>query len=159
MQFELLINQLELNGFEQYEISNFARNKKYAIHNTAYWKNEPYLGIGPSAHSFNKTSRSWNIANNNLYMKAIEAKQPSYESEILSDENQMNEYLMTGLRTMWGCDLNHISSRFGIRFSELLLPKIKQKESEGLIEINGRSFKLTRSGKLFADGIAGGFFV
>ncbi len=158
-QFEILIDTLLQNNFEQYEISNFARNKKYAVHNSAYWKNEIYLGIGPSAHSFNKTSRSWNIANNAKYVLAIEAKEPALETEILSIENQLNEYVMTGLRTIWGCDLRHIENTFGKSISEIFLPKIKQKVADGLIEINGTNFKLTRKGKVFADGIASDLFV
>ena len=158
-QFEILIDKLAQHHYEQYEVSNFARNNKYAIHNSAYWKNEMYLGIGPSAHSFNKISRSWNIANNAKYIQAIDANKPDHETEILSTENQLNEYLMTGLRTIWGCDLQHIEKTFGEQFSEKILPKIKQKETEGLIEINGTNFKLTRKGKLFADGIASELFV
>jgi len=157
-QFEILIDTLQQNNFEQYEISNFARNKKYAVHNSAYWKNEMYLGIGPSGHSFNKISRSWNIANNAKYIQAIEANKPAFETEVLSIENQLNEYVMTGLRTIWGCDLQHIEKTFGKQFSENILPKIKQKESDGLIEINETNFKLTRKGKLFADGIASELF-
>jgi oxygen-independent coproporphyrinogen III oxidase len=158
-QFEILIDSLQQNNFEQYEISNFARNKKYAIHNSAYWKNEIYLGIGPSAHSFNKTSRSWNIANNAKYIHAIEANKPDFETEVLSTENQLNEYVMTGLRTIWGCDLQHIEKSFGKQFSEIILPKINQKVADGLIEINVTNFKLTRKGKLFADGIASDLFL
>jgi oxygen-independent coproporphyrinogen-3 oxidase len=158
-QFEILIDKLAQHHYEQYEVSNFARNNKYAIHNSAYWKNEMYLGIGPSAHSFNKISRSWNIANNAKYIQAIDANKPDHETEILSTENQLNEYLMTGLRTIWGCDLQHIEKTFGKQFSEKILPIIKQKKTEGLIEINGTNFKLTRKGKLFADGIASELFV
>ena len=157
-QFEILIDTLQQNNFEQYEISNFARNKKYAIHNSAYWKNEMYLGIGPSAHSFNKISRSWNVANNAKYIQAIEANKPDFETEVLSTENQLNEYVMTGLRTIWGCDLQHIEKSFGKQFSEIILPKINQKVADGLIEINVTNFKLTRKGKLFADGIASELF-
>jgi len=157
-QFDILIDTLEQNNFEQYEISNFARDKKYAVHNTAYWKNEIYLGIGPSAHSFDKTSRSWNIANNTKYIQAIETNEPIIETEFLTIENQYNEYLMTGLRTIWGCDLQHIEKTFRKQFSEKMLSKINQKVDEGLIEINGTNFKLTRKGKLFADGIASEFF-
>ncbi len=157
--FELLISVLEKNGFEQYEISNFAKNKKYALHNTNYWNNKNYLGIGPSAHSFNNLSRSWNIANNNAYIKAIEENNPSIETEFLTLENRFNEYVMTGLRTIWGCNLHYIEKEFGNLFLSPLQSKIAQKENEDLIEINGANFKLTRKGKLFADGIASDFFV
>lgn len=157
-QFEILIDKLEQHHFEQYEISNFARNKKYAVHNTNYWKNKSYLGIGPSAHSFNTTSRSWNVANNNAYIKAIEADKPTYETEILSIENRLNEYLMTGLRTIWGCNLDEIQKTFGAMYLEELLPKLHEKEKAGLLEINENYFKLSRKGKLFADGVASELF-
>ncbi len=90
-QFEILVNTLSENGYEQYEISNFARNRKYAVHNTSYWKGQWYLGLGPSAHSFNGKSRSWNIANNNLYIQFINNKTPAFEEELLSEENQWND--------------------------------------------------------------------
>lgn len=157
-QFEMLTETLEQNGFEQYEISNFARNKKYAVHNTSYWKNEPYLGIGPSAHSFNKIARSWNVASNKQYVKGITQGEPSIETEVLTIENRVNEYLMTGLRTIWGCDLAGIERQFGTQYTAQLLPQVQQKVQEGLMEMNGTHFKLTRKARLLADGIAAGLF-
>jgi oxygen-independent coproporphyrinogen-3 oxidase len=157
-QFGILVDTLEHNGFEQYEISNFARHQKYAVHNTSYWKNQCYLGIGPSAHSFNKTSRSWNIANNAAYVKAIARNEPAAETELLTTENRFNEYLMTGLRTMWGCDTGYIETTFGKSFSQKLLGQLEQKQAEGLIRLDGPAFILTKKGKLFADGIAAELF-
>jgi putative oxygen-independent coproporphyrinogen III oxidase len=158
-QFELLVSTLEQHAFEQYEISNFARKHKYAVHNTNYWKNRPYLGIGPSAHSFNNHSRSWNIANNTKYMQGIHSGIPNLETEILTPQNQLNEYLMTGLRTMWGCNLRDISQRFGAHSSSHIADQIQDPKYANLIEINGSIFKLSRKGRLFADGIAAELFV
>ncbi|MEI6507418.1 MAG: radical SAM family heme chaperone HemW [Bacteroidota bacterium] len=157
-QFEMLISILGKNKFEQYEISNFARNKKYAIHNTSYWKNEIYLGVGPSAHSFNKITRCWNVANNVSYLKAIEQNNPLFETEILTIENRLNEYIMTGLRTIWGCDIQFIESEFGQSYSEKITQEIVKMQSAGLIEIKGDIFTLTPKAKLFADKIASDLF-
>src|SRR5690606_887350 len=104
-QMMMLIDTLTLNGFEHYEISNFARNGRYAKHNTNYWKGKHYLGIGPSAHSFNGESRSWNVANNAKYIAALADNTDFQEIENLSKEDQFNEYVMTSIRTMWGLDL------------------------------------------------------
>jgi oxygen-independent coproporphyrinogen-3 oxidase len=107
-QFEHMINYLNANDYEQYEISNFARNGHYARHNSSYWKRRPYLGVGPSAHSFNGVSRQYNIANNALYIKSIQEGNLSFEAETLTAFDQVNDYLLTSLRTIWGCDLGII---------------------------------------------------
>ena len=106
------ISHLTENGYEQYEISNFAKPGKHAIHNSNYWKGKHYLGIGPSAHSFNGVSRSWNIANNALYIKGIIAKELPLETEELSINDRFNEYVMISLRTKWGIDKNHVEKPF-----------------------------------------------
>lgn len=157
-QFEYMLTFLEQHGFEQYEISNFARNKQYAVHNTNYWKNKPYLGIGPSAHSFNGQQRSWNVANNNQYIKAIQQNKTAYEVELLTPENQINEYLMTGLRTIWGCNWQEIEQRFGKDKMQKLEQNIKPYIQSEHIENSPTSFKLTRKGRLLADGIAADLF-
>jgi oxygen-independent coproporphyrinogen-3 oxidase len=158
-QFEILVNTLEANGFEQYEISNFARNGQYAVHNTNYWKNKIYLGIGPSAHSFNKLTRSWNIANNNLYLRGIESGNSVSEIEELTIENRINEYIMTSLRTIWGLDIKWFEKEFGEQFTQTIETSLKQKIHEELIEQNGRFYKLTRQARIMADGIASDLFV
>jgi oxygen-independent coproporphyrinogen-3 oxidase len=158
-QFELLVNTLETNGFEQYEISNFARNGQYAVHNTNYWKNKIYLGIGPSAHSFNKLTRSWNIANNNLYLKGIESENLVSEVEELTIENRINEYIMTSLRTIWGLDIKWFGKEFGPLFTQTIETSLKQKIHEGLIEQNEHFYRLTRQARIMADGIASDLFV
>lgn len=158
-QFDIMIDTLGAAGFEQYELSNFAREKKYARHNSNYWKGKHYLGVGPSAHSFNGVSRSWNIGNNQLYIKGIEQHQPERETEMLSPENQFNEYLMTGLRTMWGCRLDEIEKQFGRHRLEQLLKDIQPYLDREMINVTDNTLLLQRKGKFFADGIAADLFV
>lgn len=159
VQFDMLVNTLEKNGFEQYEISNFARNGQYAVHNTNYWKNKLYLGVGPSAHSFNKTTRSWNIANNNQYLKGMEAQQPVMEIEELSIENRINEYIMTSLRTIWGLDMNWFEQEFSAPRAAALKTALLQKIQDGSIQQQGHFYTLTRDSRILADGIASDLFV
>lgn len=156
--FNTMVDMLESFGFEQYEISNFARNKSYAKHNSSYWQNKPYLGIGPSAHSFNGTTRSWNIANNQKYMQAIQAGNRPAEWEELTIENRINEYLMTGLRTIWGCNWQHIDEAFGPLFNQELQKKLGPFIQRDLIISDEGCFKLTRKARILADGIAADLF-
>lgn len=158
-QFNILVDTLEANGFEQYEISNFARNKQYAVHNTNYWKNKLYLGIGPSAHSFNKDSRSWNVAHNIKYIKGIALGTPEVETEQLSLENRVNEYIMTSLRTIWGFDRNWFAQEFGTDLSKTVDDAFKKKIDSGLIESTETFYKLKRESRILADGIASDLFL
>ncbi len=157
-QFEILVNQLGEYGFDQYEISNFARNQEYAVHNTSYWQNKPYLGVGPSAHSFNGKQRSWNIANNQLYMKQLVLGQLPLEIENLTLANRINEYIMTGLRTIWGCNWEEINIRFGNQCTTILKQKIEPYINNQKILDNGENFKLTPQARILADGIASDLF-
>lgn len=157
-QFNMMIEQLGSFGFEQYEISNFARNKEYAVHNTSYWQNKPYLGVGPSAHSFNGNQRSWNIANNQLYMKQLTQHILPLEIEMLTNNNRINEYIMTGLRTIWGCNWQEIKSRFGEDYYKYLKLKIEPYIQQKQIVDNGTVFKLTTNARILADGIASDLF-
>lgn len=157
-QFLMLVETLAQNGYEQYEISNFARNQQYAVHNTSYWKNEPYLGIGPSAHSYDRVSRSWNISNNQLYMQRMEQGLPTEEKEILTIENRFNEYLMTGLRTMWGCEKKVLQSDYHTQF-KLIEKELAKKIDLNQIEETDTHFWLTKEARFFADGIAADLFV
>ena len=158
-QFLFLMAQLQANGWEQYEISNFALNQSYSRHNTNYWRNVPYLGIGPSAHSFDSKSRQWNTKVNNRYIQDIAAGNPVFEKEILSLSDQVNEYLMTALRTMWGLDLRLIEQKFGQTVRAAILktsqPFIAQKQ----LVLQDEKLILTQSGKLFADHIAAELFL
>ena len=151
-QFLLLMDWLNEAGYEHYEISNFAKPGMRSKHNSSYWSGKKYLGIGPSAHSFDGVSRQWNIANNKLYIESTTNGMLPEEGEILTDVQRLNEYIMTSLRTMEGLDLSRVSSQeLGIRSRKFI-------DTGKMIEENG-FLKLTREGKLFADGIAAELFI
>lgn len=158
-QFEQMIAYLNANHYEQYEISNFARNGHYALHNSSYWKRRPYLGVGPSAHSFNGVSRQYNIANNALYIKSIQAGNLPFESETLTAFEQVNDYLLTSLRTIWGCDLGVIKEISGIDLLEIQKSYFTAFFEKEWIHINNNVLYLTPKGKLFADRIASDLFL
>lgn len=151
-------DKLSMNSYEHYEISNYAKDKVYALHNTNYWKGEPYLGIGPSAHSFNGISRQWNIANNRKYIESINKNILPIEKEILTDDDKYNEYIMTGLRTMWGIDIDKINI-FGVDKSTFFLKEINEYLNKGYIIKRGTTYTLSRQGKLYADRVASNLFV
>ena len=159
IQFEMLVKNLNESGFEQYEISNFARKQKYAVHNTNYWKNKPYLGVGPSAHSFNQKSRQWNIASNQHYMKAIGEGNPFWEEEILTFENRVNEYIMTSLRTQWGLDKTWFNAEFGDATYASVKIGLDTKIAQGLIEYRNNHYTIARSARFLSDGIAADLFL
>lgn len=152
-QFEILMDQMALNGYEHYEISNFAKPGYYARHNANYWKGISYLGLGPSAHSFNGRSRQWNIAHNAKYIQAINRRDEFFEKEILDGKDQYNEYVLTSLRTSWGCELSKIK-QFGQKYENHFLKNIKQFVDKQNVDFKTDSYTLTRSGKLIADRIA-----
>ena len=155
-QFDILTNKLNASNYEHYEISNFAKDGFYSKHNSNYWKGKKYLGIGPSAHSFNGESRQWNMANNAKYMGSLKENKLNYEMEILTPEQQYNEYVMTALRTMWGIDFLKIKNMSQADyFLKNINPFIEQK----LIVENNGHFKLTNKGKFLADGIAAELFL
>ncbi len=149
-QFEYLIKQTATAGYEHYEISNFAKPGWHSRHNSSYWKGNKYLGVGASAHSFNGISRQWNVANNAKYVQAILAGNIPFEIEILTPEQRYNEYVMTSLRTIWGCDLNNIAVNFQPYFLKNIAPYLAQ---EAVVR-SGNIFRLTQKGKLLADRIA-----
>ena len=155
-QFELLVSTLAHAGFEQYEISNFAKDQKYAKHNSAYWNFSPYLGVGPSAHSFDGQQRRWNVANNTNYYQRVGKNQDWFEVEKLTESEKWNEYFLTGLRTKWGILKKNIQKMGGMNSSELPLMDTYLK-NEWILEADA-SFVLTEKGKLQADGIASSFF-
>ena len=159
-QFEILMERAPLMGYEHYEISNLALPGMYAIHNTAYWQGKAYLGIGPSAHSFDgQKTRRWNVANNALYTRNIMAGSPVSDEEVLTSVQRLNEYIMTSLRTMWGCDLGKIEREWGNDYVKLALGDAQQFVETGKLQIADHKLLLTNEGKLFADGIAGELFV
>ncbi len=158
-QFLKLIDFLTMKGYEHYEISNFSKPEWRSKHNTSYWLGKTYLGIGPSAHSFNKTSRQWNIANNALYIKAIQQKEIPYTIEQLTLTQQLNEYIMISLRTMEGLDLNYVVNNWGKEYAIILKEHIPLLQQNGWIEKNlSNKIILSLQGKLKADGIAAMLF-
>jgi oxygen-independent coproporphyrinogen-3 oxidase len=154
-QFLLLMEWLENAGYDHYEISNFARPDRRSRHNSSYWQGKKYLGLGPSAHSFNGKSRQWNISNNNTYIESIEKDEIPFEEEILTPSQKANEYIMTSLRTMEGLDISKIPEAMS---HELRSASKKFIESGELI-LKENKLLLTREGKLFADGIAADLFI
>jgi oxygen-independent coproporphyrinogen III oxidase len=157
-QLLLLMNWMEQAGYEHYEISNFALPGHRSRHNSAYWQGVPYLGLGPSAHSYDGRSREWNIANNARYIAALAGGTlPVAEKEVLTPVQQLNEYIMISLRTMEGIDLSAVSRRFGAGPAEALLQRAQAHIRKGMI-VKPENLVLTKEGKLFADGIAADLF-
>lgn len=155
-QFQLLVAVLAKHGFEQYEISNFAKNEQYSKHNTAYWQGVKFAGIGPSAHGYDGVSRYWNVANNVRYMKAMELGTPDDEWEELSKYDRFNELLMVGLRTKWGVSLTELAALLPLEDEWILQIEELLKEKDAVIEDN--RLILTLQGKLRADAIASDLF-
>ncbi|MDN3722762.1 radical SAM family heme chaperone HemW [Aequorivita sp. SDUM287046] len=157
--YEILLSETEKAGYENYEFSNFGKPSFYSRNNTAYWEGKPYLGIGPSAHSYNGKSRSWNVANNTKYIKSIEAGLLPSEMEILSIEDKYNEYIMTGLRTKKGISLEKIESEFGTNYSEYLLKQAENHLQNELLILENQTLKISKKGKFLSDGIASDLFL
>ena len=157
--FEIVVDSLTKLGFEHYEISNFALPGHQSNHNSSYWKSKPYLGLGPSAHSFNGHSRQWNIANNALYIKSLEENKVPFEIEQLEIVTQYNEYMMISLRLQIGVSLTEIEKRFGIAYLEHTKTIAKSLLDEGKIETTPQGFTITKNARFLADGIASDFFI
>ena len=151
--FSMLIDTLAQNGFEHYEISNFAKSKKYSIHNTSYWKNEKYIGLGPSAHSYDGENRSWNIASLEKYITAIQSGELLQETEKLTFTQKYNEFILTGLRTMWGVDLNLLKEKFGQELFDYCLQNARKFIREGFLVSKDNSLIMNRKGIFISDGI------
>ncbi len=156
--FELLMQWLGNAGYNHYEISNFAKPNFQSKHNSSYWQGEPYIGFGPSAHSFNVHSRQWNVANNALYIQSMEQNNIPFEIEILSAEDQLNEYIMTSLRTNTGLNLEKIAQQWGNKYTDTIVEKTKLLLQNNLAEMHQQHIQLTSKGKLLADGIAADLF-
>lgn len=156
--FFILVETLEANGFIHYELSNFGKENYFSKNNSAYWLGKKYLGIGPSAHSYNGISRSWNVSNNAIYLKSLENNKLPKETEILSKTDQYNEYIMTGLRTIWGVSLDRILFEFGNEYLEYLQTQAKKFLDDNLLSIDGNVLKATKKGKFLTDGIASDLF-
>ena len=157
--FDILVEETSKNGFVQYEISNFGKTNYFSKHNMSYWQGISYLGVGPSAHSFNGTQRSWNVNNNAKYLKSIQQRFLPQEIEILSKTDQFNEFVMTGLRTILGVSLVQIELKFGNTMKKKLLNNIEKHIQDHTLEIQNNVLLTTKKGKFFADGIASDLFI
>lgn len=158
-QFLTMIETLSKAGFDQYEVSNFCLSGYESKHNSAYWKGAHYLGVGPSAHSFDGESRQWNIANNHLYVRGLEKNELNFERELLDQPTRINEYIMTGLRTKWGIDNEVLRSQFQFDLFDEYDELIYDLKEQGKLSIQGSKLILSKEGLLMADRIASDFFI
>lgn len=157
--FNVLNETLLSAGFDCYEISNFGKPGYYSQNNSAYWQQKKYIGVGPSAHSFDGVQRGWNINNNPKYIKSIAQNIVPMEVEVLSSTDKYNEYVMTGLRTIWGVSLSRISTEFGPKYKEYVLLQADKFIEEHLLFVDGDILKTTKKGMFLADGIAADLFM
>jgi oxygen-independent coproporphyrinogen-3 oxidase len=157
--FHLLQQWCQQNEYIPYEISNYCHAGNEAKHNSSYWQAEKYIGFGPSAHSFDGDSRQWNVANNNLYINKVNSGDAFYEKEHLSDTDKCNEYVMTSLRTLSGCDTKRVKEIFGEAYAKSILRSAEEHIHTGLLQKKEDSLILTQSGKLFADRIISDLFI
>ncbi|HEY6143847.1 MAG TPA: radical SAM family heme chaperone HemW [Flavobacterium sp.] len=156
--FQILVETLEKNGFIHYELSNFGKENYFSKNNSAYWLGKKYLGIGPSAHSYDGISRSWNVANNSIYLKSLAENKLPNEIEILSKTDRYNEYIMTGLRTIWGVSLGRIEQEFGNDYLNYLQKQSRKFIDDELLSVENNILKPTPKGKFLTDGIASDLF-
>jgi oxygen-independent coproporphyrinogen-3 oxidase len=157
-QFHILKEQLEEAGFIHYELSNFGKEGFFSKNNSAYWQGKSYIGIGPSAHSFNGKQRGWNVRNNSKYIKAILNGDLPMEIEHLTKIDQYNEYIMTGLRTIWGVSLDKVEKDFGSLLKDYLLEQANVFINQHLLYIDGEHLRVTKKGQFLSDGIASELF-
>lgn len=158
-QFHILVERLEQEGYIHYEISNFGKPGFFSRNNTLYWKGKNYMGIGPSAHSFDGMQRSWNIKNNIHYIKALEQDKLPRETERLTLTDRYNEYVMTGLRTLWGVSLEKIRIEFGKAYGDYITQQAKKHVQAQRLFVDSGTLKVTKKGKFLVDGIASDLFV
>lgn len=158
-QFHILIEELEQANFVHYETSNFGKEGFFSKNNSSYWQGKSYLGIGPSAHSFDGKQRSWNIRNNAKYVKSISKSELPIEREILSKKDSYNEYIMTGLRTIWGISFDKIQRDFGLKYAQYLERQSKKYIQEELLYLENNILRTTKKGKFLSDGIAADLFM
>ena len=156
--FMILVDILQKNGFIHYELSNFGKENYFSKNNSAYWLGKKYIGIGPSAHSYDGEKRGWNVANNSLYLKSIRENILPIETEVLSKSDRYNEYIMTGLRTIWGVSLERIEKEFGLDYLNYLQKQSEKFLKDDLVFIEDNILKPTIKGKFLTDGIASDLF-
>ncbi|MDY2585817.1 radical SAM family heme chaperone HemW [Winogradskyella aquimaris] len=157
-QFHLLKDKLEASGFIHYELSNFGKEGYFSKNNSAYWQGKSYIGIGPSAHSFNGCQRGWNVKNNTKYIKAIKGGALPMEMETLTKTDRYNEYIMTGLRTIWGVSLEKVEQDFGSTYKDYLIEQANVFINQHLLYIDDRHLRVTKKGQFLSDGIASELF-
>jgi oxygen-independent coproporphyrinogen-3 oxidase len=157
-QFYLLKDKLETSGFIHYELSNFGKEGYFSKNNSAYWQGKAYIGIGPSAHSFNGSERGWNVRNNSKYIKTIEENRLPIELETLTITDRYNEYIMTGFRTMWGVSLNKVETDFGVSYKKYLLEGSQSFINQDLLYLDAEHLRVTKKGQFLSDGISSELF-
>lgn len=159
LHFKVLVEYAKATGFVQYEVCSFAEPGFFSKHNTSYWLGKPYLGVGPSAHSFDGRKRSWNVSNNQLYIKSLQDNKLPQTFEVLTPENCFNEYIMTGLRTMWGVSLQKIRDDYGDSFEVKLLNNAKKHLQSKTLVIQNDILRVAPKGQFLSDGIASDLFI
>lgn len=157
--FQILVDTLAENDFIHYELSNFAKENYFSKNNSSYWLGKKYIGIGPSAHSYDGEKRGWNVSNNTLYLKSIQENQVPIETEILSKTDRYNEYVMTGLRTIWGISFERITTEFGQTYLDYLNQQAAKYIEDHLLFVDENILRTTKKGKFLSDGIASDLFL
>ncbi len=152
-QFNILLDSAEKAGFEQYEISNFARDEQYSKHNTAYWLGKKYLGLGPSAHSYNQNTRRWNVSHVERYIHGVETGEEYFEEEKLNVKEHFNEHILTRIRTKWGVSLSFVNQKFGETYHQYLLQQIAKHQESGFVILKDETITLSREGLFVSDKI------
>ncbi len=157
--FQILVDKLSVHNFIHYELSNFAKENYFSKNNSSYWLGKKYIGIGPSAHSYDGEKRGWNVSNNTLYLKSIQENKLPLETEILSKTDKYNEYIMTGLRTIWGISLSRIENEFGKKYLDYLNQQAAKYIKVHLLFVDENILRTTKKGKFLSDGIASDLFM
>ena len=155
----MLTKELTTAGYIHYELSSFGKKGFFSRNNTAYWSGASYIGIGPSAHSYDGKQRSWNVKNNTKYIKSLHQNIVPLETEVLSVSDRYNEYIMTGLRTMWGVSLEKIKEDYGRKYINYIQNQSKKHVEENLLQIDAGVLKTTKKGSFLVDGIASDLFM
>jgi oxygen-independent coproporphyrinogen III oxidase len=157
--FQILVDKLSENDFIHYELSNFGKENYFSKNNSSYWLGKKYIGIGPSAHSYDGEKRGWNVSNNSMYIKSISENKLPSETEILSKTDRYNEYIMTGLRTIWGISLDRIEKEFGLKYLDYLKKQAQKFIDDELLFVSENILRTTKKGKFLSDGIASDLFL
>jgi oxygen-independent coproporphyrinogen-3 oxidase len=157
--FQILVDKLSENDFIHYELSNFGKENYFSKNNSSYWLGKKYIGIGPSAHSYDGEKRGWNVSNNSLYLKSISENKLPSETEILSKTDRYNEYVMTGLRTIWGISLDRIETEFGKTYLDYINQQAAKYIEDHLLFVDENILRTTKKGKFLSDGIASDLFL